>query len=142
MIRESTHANQQGPSMSLDLRKYLSATSAILLAASLTACSSAPMGSLTSTPAATPSAALLYGNWQISADATQAAPLSQLSGSLTVAGSAITGIFHATSFNACSSPQSQIAVSGSLDEHNILTLTSAPFAGGSILRLIGIFNYW
>lgn len=123
--------------MPLDSRKYLSATSAIVLAAFLSACSTTPMGSMTSTAAATPSAAALSGNWQISADANEAAPLPQLSGSLTGTGSAITGIFHATSSNACISPQSQIAVSGSLDEHNVLALTSAPFAGGSILRLIG-----
>ena len=123
--------------MPFDVRKPLSAASGILLAACLTACSSAPIGSATGTAAATPSATALSGNWQISADPTEAAQLPELSGSLTGSGSAVSGIFHATTSNACVSPQTRIAVSGSLDEHNVLTLNSAPFAGGSILRLIG-----
>jgi hypothetical protein len=123
--------------VSLDVKKYLSAASAILLAALLTACSTAPMGSTATATTATPSAAGLSGNWQISTDAAQAAQLPQLSGSLTGSGSAITGIFHATNSNTCISPQTKIAVSGSLDGHNLLTVTSTPFAGGSILKLIG-----
>jgi hypothetical protein len=127
--------------VSLNLRSYLSASSAPLLASLLTACSTAPMGSTTGMmTGATSSAVALSGNWQISTDPSQAARLPQLSGSLTGTGSAVTGIFHATSSNECISPQSKIEVAGSLDEHNVLTLTSAPFASGSILRLIGTVN--
>jgi hypothetical protein len=98
------------------------------------------MGSTTGVTGATSSAVALSGNWQISTDPSQAARLPQLSGSLTGTGSAVTGIFHATSSNECISPQSKIEVAGSLDEHNVLPLTSAPFASGSILRLIGTVN--
>jgi hypothetical protein len=126
--------------VSLNLRSYLSASSALLLASLLTACSTAPMGSTTGMTGATSSAVALSGNWQISTDPSQAARLPQLSGSLTGTGSAVTGIFHATSSNECISPQSKIEVAGSLDEHNVLPLTSAPFASGSILRLIGTVN--
>jgi hypothetical protein len=123
--------------VSLHVRKCLPAASAILLAALLTACSTAPMGSTAGTITGTPSTAALSGNWQISTDATEAAPLPQLSGSLTGAGSAVSGIFHPATSNACINPQSKIAVSGSLDEHSVLTLSSAPFAGGSVLKLTG-----
>ena len=109
---------------------------ATVAVAFLAACSTAPMGTV---PIAA-NASALSGNWQITATAAQAAQLPQLSGSLTGSGSAITGVFHPTTSSACIGPQTSIAVSGSMDDHNNVTLTSAPFAGGSVLTLLGSAN--
>ncbi len=72
------------------------------------------------------------GNWQIASSDAVAAKLPSLSGALAGAGSAITGVVHANSSTACIAPATTIALTGSVDAANQITLSGANLAGGSL----------
>lgn len=102
-----------------------------LLAGLLAGCS----GGLNATPAAVPAAdttahAALAGNWKFSSPATNSRGLSSVAGSLAVKGTAITGTLHPLS-GTCAVANTPFAVAGSVDAHNLLTLSSTAFAGGA-----------
>ena len=91
-------------------------------------------GGVTSLPAATPLA--VTGNWQVSSTAATASKLPVLSGALTGTTSAVSGTFHSESSNACVSPTAAIAVTGSADAKNNLTLKGS--VGGGALTITGV----
>jgi hypothetical protein len=72
------------------------------------------------------------GNWQIKSSAAVASRLAALSGELTGSSAAITGILHADATTSCVAPTSAIEVSGAADVHNLVTLTGANVAGGTL----------
>lgn len=72
------------------------------------------------------------GNWQITSTDPAAARLASLSGELSGSGAKITGIVHANSASACIAPSAQIALTGSADAANALSLTGASLAGGTL----------
>jgi hypothetical protein len=85
----------------------------------------------------TADAVAVDGNWSFTSTSSQAVNLPQISGSLAGNGRAITGVFHAATAGACVDTGSRITVSGSADASGNLTLTSAPFASGSVLSIQG-----
>ena len=95
------------------------------MSAGLLGCS----GALSS--AAPASAIAVTGNWQMSSSATPAAKLPALSGALTGAGRSITGILHSSAASTCVPPTTAIALSGTADANNALTL-SGDLAGGRL----------
>lgn len=101
--------------------------SLFLLPALLTGCAA----NSTATSGTAALHALALGNWQISAAAAGAVPLPALSGELSGASNAVSGMLHSQSASACVAPASAFEVSGSADKTGLLTLTG-PVAGGTL----------
>jgi hypothetical protein len=93
------------------------------MTALLTSCSVSPSANIT-------------GNWQF--QVSSGSQYASLSGSLISSGSSVTGVLHSDGsyLSGCLSEAPEIAVSGTLDSSNTLTL-SAPLPSGS-LRLTGV----
>lgn len=84
---------------------------------------------------------LVNGNWQVAATAASAASASRLpslSGELTGSVSAVTGIVHSGSANACVAPTTAIGLSGHADANDVLTLTGS--VGGGTLTIVGTLS--
>ncbi len=85
-----------------------------------------PSGASTTSPVS------VAGNWQVSSSDPVAAMLPSLSGALAGGGSSITGIVHSDSSAACIAPSVGIALTGSADAANHVTLTGVNLAGGML----------
>ena len=83
-------------------------------------------------PTSSVSSASVTGNWQFSSASPSAAKLPSLSGELTGTTSAVTGILHSNSANACILPGTAFAVTGKADANALLTLTAVNVAGGTL----------
>lgn len=84
-------------------------------------------------PAPVPLAAIAVGgNWQIASSDAVAAKLPLLSGELTGSSSSITGMLHSHATGDCVAPAVTIAITGSANASNRVTLTGADLAGGTL----------
>jgi hypothetical protein len=83
-------------------------------------------------PTSTVKAVAVTGNWQFASTATSASKLPMISGELTGDSSAITGIFHSDSANACIAPTKAFEVAGAANAAGVVTLTAANVAGGKL----------
>lgn len=106
-------------------RRTLSAVAATL-ATLLAGCNAA----LTPTPAA--SVIAVNGNWQFASTASAAARLPVLTGMLSGGGSSIKGLLHANAASSCLTPSTILELSGSADAMNVITLTAANVASGTL----------
>ncbi len=101
--------------------------SALLTAALLTGC--AANSTTGSSVVAVP--AMVTGNWQFSSSATPAVRLPAISGVLSGASTAVTGILHSQTASACIAPANSFEVSGSAGKNGLMTLTG-PLSGGTL----------
>ncbi len=95
---------------------------------------SAVLGCSTSfVPAASPASAIaVAGNWQFASTDAVASKLPMLSGELTGTSAAITGVLHSDATADCVAPAASIPVKGSANAANLVTLTGAGVAGGTL----------
>jgi hypothetical protein len=75
---------------------------------------------------------LASGNWQISSTDAHASQLSSLSGTLVSSGNTISGVLHPNADHGCIAPTQTIAVTGSADAQNNVTLNGANVKGGTL----------